>query len=126
MIVTKTIKVIKCDNCGAEVDQGVGDVGYKLLGYRDYCPNCYKIEDGKIYPADGKDIFDEKTLKKIGPREKKCNFCSFARECRIPDGVLCTEEHHQEGKNKFQYEGHCCEYYNDDGITDVYGYFKIN
>ena len=54
-------------------------------------------------------------------REKSCNFCDFAEYCRIPDGVVCTEEHHQNGKDRFQYYLHSgCKYFKDEKDNDVY------
>lgn len=55
-------------------------------------------------------------------RERTCNFCDFSEYCRIPDGIACNEEHHQEGKDQFQYYGHsACEYFKDENGNDVYG-----
>ncbi|MBP5721962.1 MAG: hypothetical protein J6X18_00050 [Bacteroidales bacterium] len=55
-------------------------------------------------------------------RERTCNFCDFSERCGIPDGVLCSEEHHQEGKDMFQYYGHRgCEYFSDEKGNDSYG-----
>lgn len=54
-------------------------------------------------------------------RERTCNFCDFAESCRVPDGVHCTEEHHQEGKDMFQYYMHKgCDYFKDEKYNDVY------
>ncbi len=54
-------------------------------------------------------------------RERTCNFCDFAESCRVPDGVHCTEEHHQEGKDMFQYYRHKgCDYFKDEKHNDVY------
>ena len=42
--------------------------------------------------------------------------------CGIPDGVICSEEHHQEGKDKFKYYEHKgCEYFKDELNNDAYG-----
>lgn len=57
-------------------------------------------------------------------RQKICNFCDFAKACGIPEGVYCTEEHHQQGKDKWQYHHHKCEYFKDSGIVDVYDLAK--
>ena len=54
-------------------------------------------------------------------RKKTCNFCDFAECCGIPEGVLCKEEHHQEGKDKFQcYCSPGCKYFKEDEKNDVY------
>lgn len=49
-----------------------------------------------------------------------CNICDFARPCGIPDGVLCTEEHHQKGKDKWQCYSHRCEYGKCSGKVKIY------
>lgn len=54
-------------------------------------------------------------------RERTCNFCDFSSRCGIPDGVICSEEHHQQGKDMFQYVGKTgCEYFKDDKKNDAY------
>ena len=46
-------------------------------------------------------------------KRKICNFCGFAKECRLAEAVHCTEEHHQDGKDFVQYYAHTCGYYKD-------------
>ena len=59
-------------------------------------------------------------------RERTCNFCDFSTRCGIPDGVVCSEEHHQEGKDKFKYyERKGCEYFKDELNNDAYGLIEI-
>lgn len=40
----------------------------------------------------------------------------------MPDGVLCGEDHHLEGKDKFKYySSPACKYFLEDSMNDVYG-----
>ena len=71
--------------------------------------------------------FDEKTNEVLELRKKLydidnpcCNICDYARPCGWPDGVLCTEEHHQKGKDKWQCYSHRCEYCKCSGKVKIY------
>ena len=60
-------------------------------------------------------------MSKNNYRERTCNFCDFSKRCGIPDGIVCLEEHHQEGKDRFQYYEHRgCEYFSDEKGNDSY------
>lgn len=62
---------------------------------------------------------------KTNYRERTCNFCDFAKKQWLPEGVVCSEEHHQEGKDRFQYYEHeGCDYFKDDNHNDIYGLEK--
>lgn len=65
-----------------------------------------------------KDLFRKIFPKKR--REKICNFCYFAKEHWMPDGVECTEEHHQEGKDRWQCYSHTCKYFKDCKKRNIY------
>ena len=83
-------------------------------------------EIGELYGKLKKE-FDEATNKVLNLRKKlydidhpTCNVCDYARPCGLPEGVLCTEEHHQEGKDKWQYCAHTCEYCKSSGKVRIY------
>ena len=80
---------------------------FKIDAYRKELENRYRLNN------------DRRMRKRERP--KTCNFCDFASWCGVPDGVLCGEEQHQEGKDRWQYEGHTCEYFKNEFNNNVYG-----
>ena len=80
----------------------------------------FKIEVAKKEFENKFKVINDKHVRKR-ERPKSCNFCDFASRCGVPDGVYCSEEHHQEGKDKWQYEGHTCEYFKNELNNNVYG-----
>ena len=74
---------------------------------------------------DWKPVFDKfgwETDDKRKKREKICNYCLFAKGPGLPDGIICDEPHHVEAgvRERHQCYSHTCEYFEDDGVKDVY------
>ena len=65
-----------------------------------------------------KDLFNKLFPKR--KRDKTCNFCYFAKEHWLADGIECAEEHHQEGKDRWQCYSHTCEYFKNDKRKNIY------
>lgn len=93
--------------------QGVLEAKHGIIG--EVVPAVAVAESLRIADEFVKQWFkeDDKEAKKES-REKTCNFCHFAEYSGTPDVVVCTEEHHQEGKDKFQCYCHTCEYFKED------------
>lgn len=65
---------------------------------------------------------EEDPLPKVKTRSEICNYCGWAKCPGLPDGIICDEPHHIEAgiRERHQCYTHHCEYYKDDGKTDIY------